>query len=553
MKKIISILLALVMILGILAGCSSDEDKALDTIKTFISAVEKGNTKQYIECLDPDLQTIIESGTNSIGNALGISNAYGMSTAMSSLLNSALAENSGIKISFKQKEIKSSKIGEEKATFYIIYSISVTSEKLEEPVSDDTTLEFKLNKKDKKWYILTFNAVDDDVDTDILAAGYNIINATDFSDGVAFIQYKDENEKYKTVAIDTKGEMLYECSDDFSFDSTIGYSNGIMVIENLIYNKKGEVIASPEKTGYDSLLTGNINGLVLAEKTEESFEGDTRKFGVLNNKGEWQYPLSAENPIILYAKRKEMTAKDISVSNSPEDAVDSNIIEIGIGYTDEFYYDIKNNTCHDGYIHYESRYYEGEPHGIYQYTLDGGKKLVVPNVQGHPLYDEMFIGSPTTEYEDHYETDETKVYLYDYSGNKIIDLSKYKNLNATADDGIVNNKDEINYVKECLLVSVDNGTGGKYIALIKKDGSTAFEPIKVTSQDKCYPLDENGFVLEKYAEDGNHTFRLYSFAGKTTVYEDLASFNGFNDGLALVENRSGQYYYIDISGKKIII
>ncbi len=545
MRKIISVLLLISLIVCLFSGCGSDESKAMKTINTFIEAVEKGDTKKQIECLDPDLQTLIEGGTNSIGNALGIDNAYGMSTAISSLIGNAFSESMGTKIHFNQKEITSSKIGEDNATFYIVYTITVNYDGLEEPVSADATLEFKLNKKDGKWYILTCDTVDENVDTEILAEGRNILSATDFSNEVAFITYEDENGNYKTIAVDTKGETLYECTENMTYSK---YINEIMVVDNLIYNKNGEVIASPEKTGYDSLVSDNINGLVMAIKKEESFDGDVYKIGVLNNKGEWEYPLSEKNPIVLKFKEKGTQMDEFFVSGIPENSVNSNIISIKTGLFDNVYYDMENNKCYNGYVHYESEYYQGQANGIYQYTLNGDKKLVIPNVQGYPMFDDVFIGIPTIDYDGYYEPDESKQYLYDYSGNIIIDLSNYKNINTTLDF----ESSDINYVNGHLLVTVENGTGGLYLALIKKDGTTAFEPVKMGLRDKCYPLDEKGFVLESYSEDDEQVFTAYSYNGDTTIYEDITYFGGFNDGLALVKNSGGQHYYIDFEGNKVI-
>ncbi len=545
MKRVISVFLIIFLIVGLFSGCSSDEDKALKAIDAFIEAVEKGDTKKQIECFDPDVQTLIEGGTNSIGNIFGIDNAYGMSMAFSSLLSGAVSDSMGTELKLKQKEVTSSKIGDDKATFYILYTITVDYDGLDEPVSTDATFEFKLNKKDGKWYILTFEAVDESVDTEILAEGRSISDATDFSNGVAFIQYKDENDDYKTVAINVKGETLYECNDM----SYTQYINEIMVVDNLVYNKKGEVIASPEKSGYDSLISDNINGLVMAVKKEESFNGDVYKIGVLNNKGEWKHPLSEENPIIIKFKEKDTELSEHIVRGTPEDAVNKNVVEIDLGYFETLYYDIVKNKCYDGYVHYKSEYYQGQANGIYQYTLSGDKKLIMPNVQGDSMFNEVFLGRPTTDYDGYYEADESKQYLYDYSGNILMDLSQYKNINTTLDF----DSPDINFVNEHLLVTVENGTGGLYLALIKKDGTTAFEPIKMDSSDKCYRLDENGFVLENYLEDGTQTFTAYSYNGDTTVYEDVTYFGGFNDGLALVKNSGGQCYYIDFAGNKIIM
>lgn len=550
MKKVLVLIISLAFVFVSLAGCgTSEKDKALSTIEKFIEAVESGDTDCYIGCLDPDMQTLIKEGTNTIGNMFGVSNAYGMGSAASSLLSQALSETSGMSISFEQKEILSTKISDDTASFYIVYTISVQFDKSEEKVEQDITLEFKLNKKDGKWYIVSFGALDENVNTEILTEGYNISYATNFSDGVAFIQYKNENDEHKSVAIDTTGKVLFELDDGFSIDKIDGYQNGIMVVDNFFYDKTGTVIASPEISGYDELLTGNCYGYVLARKKEESFSGDKYYLGVLNNKGKWEHPLSSDNPIVKEFEKEGCDVGELNVGSL--DYVGDTILEVDIGYFVQRYYNVVENKMTNGYIYYESRYYSGEPQGIYQYTLDGGKTLIVPNVTSSSLYDDMFIGSPTTGDENSYEVDESKTYLYDYTGKIIMDLSKYKNINAGSaiNHGQVNGKEKLNYVNEHLLATVDNGTGGKYLALIKKDGTTAFEPIKMESGDDYYPLDKNGFV---YKSDNEGTYTFYDYSGQTTEYKDISEFYGFHDGLALVSNTARQYYYIDIDGNIVI-
>ena len=326
LSKIASTLIALVLMLSTLltfSACSSksandkstsNEEKALSCIDEFMTALEKGDVKAYTKCLDPDIQTIIESGTNSLGNALGIDNAYGLSSSFSTLINSSILESTETKVHYIRKEIQSSAIEEDKASFYIVYTVTVESKLLEKPEQDDCTLEFKLVKKEGKWYIQSYNEISEKTDTEILAEGFNIKYGTNFSDGIAFIQYTDENGNYKAAAIDTSGKIIFEPDEKFNMERVTGYKNGIMVIDNLIYDKTGKIIASPEITGYDKLLTTNCNGYVLAMKTEESFEGDRYYIGLLNNKGKWEQELSTEHPIIQAFEQEGDHIATLSIS-----------------------------------------------------------------------------------------------------------------------------------------------------------------------------------------------------------------------------------------------
>lgn len=547
MKKIISISLVFILLISMLTACgANDEKKALSRIDEFIAALEKGDTKTYIKCLDPDIQTIIKSGTNSLGNALGIDNAYGLSSSASSLLNSAVLESTDTKISFEQKEIKSSNITEDKASFYIVYVITIESKYLDTPAQSECTIEFKLVKKEGKWYIQGMSELSEKTDTDILAEGLNIKYGTAFSDGVAFIQYMDENENYKTVAIDTTGNILFEPDENFNLERVTGYKNGIMVIDNLIYDKAGKIIASPEITGYDELLTGNCNGYVLARKKEESFSGDKYYIGVLNNKGTWEHSLSVDNPIVKEFEKEGADVGSLYIDSS-YDYINDTTLKIDIGFSTERYYNIVKNELTNGYVYYESRNYQGQDAGIYKYDLSGNCTLILKDIVGETFFENAFIGTPLTWNEDNYIEGGYKI--YDYSGNVITDLSDYKFASNCSNNGVGEY-----YVNEHLLIPMDNGNGSKYLCLINKSGKNAFEPIKMGSNDDFYALDENGFVYESVDENdySNVKYKLYDYSGNITEYEDITDFYGFNEGLALVKNAAGQYYYINIKGEKVI-
>ena len=529
MKKTVSLLLVVVLFITMLTACGSkDESKALKVIEKFITATEKGDNATCIKCMDPDIQTIVEAGTNSIGKALGIENAYGMSNAFSSLFSSAFSAETDTEISIKQKEIKSKKVEKGSAIFCIEYSIVINSKMLESPMESTEILEFKMTKKSGKWYILAVNAVSDDADTDIVANGMGIIGGTSFSDGVAMIQYKDANDNYKYAAINTKGEKLFEFENEAIFSSA--FINGILVAENSIYNKKGKIIASPEKSGYDEIadifeMPKNIDGFVIVTKTEESFSGDKYLFGVINNKGEWEVKLSEEG-------KWSISTYEFSWDQGERGTLENRLIVSEIGY--------------------DSRDYSGETPGIYKYNTNGALsgnldseatfELLVPNVLSNNFLDNVFIGYP-------FNGSDKNTKLYDYSGEVIMDLSQYQIGNPFSNHG-----KGFYYEKGHLLFKIDNGSGSEYLCLFNKDGKPAFDPIKLGSGDDYFPLDETGFVVEVCDEDNynNRTYKHYDYNGKITEYNSVCDFYGFNDGLALVKNMANQYYYINVSGEKII-
>ena len=90
----------------------------------------------------------------------------------------------------------------------------------------------------------------------------NLTFATPFSDGIAFVRVAAAG-KEKAVAINTAGDILFDLPEGMENSR---YQNGICVVGNLIYDKSGAVIASPELSGYDTLMTDNCGGFVLAKK-----------------------------------------------------------------------------------------------------------------------------------------------------------------------------------------------------------------------------------------------------------------------------------------------
>lgn len=376
---------------------------------------------------------------------------------------------------------------------------------------------------------------------------FNIQFGTNFSDGVAFIYYLDENEVYKTAAIDKTGNILFEPDDNFDMSHGYCYKNGIMVIDNLIYDKTGKIIASPEITGYDELMTKNCNGFVIAVKTEESFSGDKYCVGVLDNKGQWKYPLSSENPIAKEYEKQLTEYEGIPGRSSiyVSEYISDTVVKIEFPNWDDYYYNIATNELTNGYIHYEYRNYQGEDAGIYQYDSSGNYSLILKDITDYTFFEDAFIGAALIEDENGYS--ESSYKIYDYNGNVLTDLSDYKLASFWSGYGSGSY-----YVNEHLLVSVNNDTSSNYLCLINKAGEIAFEPIKMEHGDDFYPLDETGFVYVTDNANKYSTYTHYDFSGNTIEYTDVIDFRGFHEGLAIVQNSDGQCYYMNVNGKKVI-
>lgn len=401
----------------------------------------------------------------------------------------------------------------------------------------------------------------------------NLTYASPFSDGVALVRYTAADGTEQAAAINTDGDILFELSEDIPPDGE-GYKNGILVVGNVIYDKTGAVIASPEMSGYDVLLTGNCGGYVLAKKvasvtlpapapesvttttaaasattaadtvgTDTTATGGfvefpvtnavTLSIGVLNNKGEWEYPLSADHPIAQAITAAAQPTENITVLTD-----DVLMVYVDMASTPQ-YYSFSTNALTPNYVHYESVHYEDEGTGIYQIAADGSQKRMVEDVVGDYFFKDAFIGRTTVETEE--GEIQTLIKLYDYSGKALADLTAYPlwgNRYYLVDDHVV--------------VPMDDGSGSRQLVILKKDGTAACDPVALGLRDTFFSPDEMGIVVESTTAEGAVSYCHYGWDGIVTPYTDVVGLTAFNDGLAAATFADGTVCYINHKAEIVI-
>lgn len=397
-------------------------------------------------------------------------------------------------------------------------------------------------------------------------APLNLTYAGRFSDGVAFVRYRDAEGVEQAAAINTAGDILFALPEDMPVEGE-GYKNGIRVVGNLIYDKTGAVIASPELSGYDSLLTGNCNGYVLAKKVApvilpapapevtdttatkaETNATDapavdipvtnavTLSIGVLNNKGEWEHPLSADHPIAVAITTAAQPAENFTL-------IANDVLQV---YVDTAatpqYYHFSTNTLTPDYVHYQSFNYQDEDTGIYQVAEDGSKKMVIKDVVSDYSFKDVFIGRTTQYPAEDAEDQEPKtiIKLYDYKGKALADLTAYPT------DG------KYFFIADRLLIQTDDGMGNRSLVLLSKDGKEIIDPVPLNLRDVVYAPNEAGFVVESHSAEGVVTYRHYDYIGNATDYTNVAAFTGFAEGLAAVTLTDGTLCYINHMAEIVI-
>lgn len=134
----------------------------------------------------------------------------------------------------------------------------------------------------------TNSSVNEEGKKPLITKNYNIIDGTEFSDGVAFIECKNG----EIFAIDTSGKKLFEVKGADEVSYFWKFTDGVWIYNDTMYNKKYDTIVSPKSHGYDEVQYTPDGSYVLVSKYLESYIGDQTLYGVINKKGEWEVELS---------------------------------------------------------------------------------------------------------------------------------------------------------------------------------------------------------------------------------------------------------------------
>ena len=380
------------------------------------------------------------------------------------------------------------------------------------------------NGKNEEEQNVVLERIDQEI-KETMTTTFKIESETSFSEGIAFVEMIDTNDNRKIVAINPAGEILFEFDEWSSFDRISEFKGGIFVFDNKVYNNKGQVIASPELTGYDLIYDyysdnnlsshrANKSGYVIVKKLEESYKGDTRLCGVLNSQGQWEVPLSEsgqwENEEILYTWENGEVNEDAWYYYSGDYQIPS--------------YDYRNYE----FAIFKQRFGESSiflnDFGA-DYMLDGafiGRKFIWDQA------DERFLPQ---EY-----------MLYDFDGNALYSMAEFEGTIKDIHGGPY-------YNNGYLLFEMHNGTSSYYLVMIGPEGEFVFDPFKIDGGFEPYSdFNEKGFIFER-----DSIYHLYGYDGNITAYDDdILVLCEFSEGLALTEWLDGKFRYIDYEGNVVI-
>ncbi|WP_179117915.1 hypothetical protein [Clostridium beijerinckii] len=315
---------------------------------------------------------------------------------------------------------------------------------------------------------------------------------SDFSDGVSWVYYDMGN----AFCIDKTGKVLFISKDSVPLTA---FNNGIAVLKNgNVIDKTGKVISSKDK-GYDEVILQDYdgitknkiyNGVVFIKKQTESYEGKKLEIGAIDNKGNW----------ILEPTGEFSTAEHIK----------DGIYYVGVKKTDNdktenIYYDVTN------------------------------KKIITQDEVNKEVYSKL------TFYEDGF---------YDYYkagtmngkmelGNKVIDLSKYKN---DSNKGIEISADD--FIDGYSVIHINNKyEQAQWYTIVDINGKEMFEPRKLEQEQSLGSLSCGLLKIQS-----SHTNDFIDVNGDTVIKDIPGGVNDFSEDILYVGDK---HCYIDKDGKKL--
>jgi len=352
-------------------------------------------------------------------------------------------------------------------------------------------------------------------------------------DGKNYVYNITDNELYETEHDISEIEVLKgniavfgNVYDDFTY-----YYGYIPYVVNL---KTGEQYADV-RPFYNSDWRGSY---LTVGKLEESFSGNTMSIGMLNDKGEWVLPLSAD-----YAVCKE---KDIDKTSS----VCQNSEIISFWADGEYNYDIANDkliedvdtwdVTDNRIILFDSFDITKSTYKFYNYDVSTGEKTFIT--------ESGYFGYETPTCIIHYSDVNKGFKIFDQDFNLLEhDLSEY-NLGGSSDKSIRGANQDV------IVFNAPNDEGDTYTIILNKDGSYVCEPYKYDKrEDGVYDayFSENKIIL-KYNKTNDRIIDRNT--GEITTFDDSFEIVDYDteNNLMLVKT-NGAYYLADPEAPDVLI
>lgn len=371
-------------------------------------------------------------------------------------------------------------------------------------------------------------------------SGINSFGTTLFTNSKAFITVGKDGTLLADVSDLETSYRYYDLCDN---GSVVAYNSDLS--DFTVFNAKGEITVSPAKQEFDRCIA-YTEGCILVFKADTSFSGDTYYLGTLDYSGNWLKPKAEVTADINFknlngAIVRENNADDFLVLNKASRGIlvynmnkgtvifdtDDNNISYPSSYT--WYLDAQYLSVIGG-SKYDLKTGERKSAGAF-YTYDSLYKNEI-------IKDDIFYG--------YYYGDDRKNHycLFNKDFKIVTPLDNYK----------IYNDNYLGIIGETGVAVAQGASSGVYLCFIKNDGSTAFEPIKLSDSDYIsfdyYKVFDNCVV---YQIDNDTTVNIVDASGNVnqfTVDSQIKAIDP-NSGIYMIGS-SSKYSIYDSTGKNIV-
>ncbi len=375
---------------------------------------------------------------------------------------------------------------------------------------------------------------------------YEIKSASQFSDGVSVIrlcecemlesgEHKFENTiNSQYLLIDTSGNVLFSFTE-LGLDSNkfSQYKNGVAIYNGgdafwgytvkAVYDKSGNIVISPEKNGFDSVIAySSDHKYFIVDKTEESFTGDKYMIGIIDNHGNYIEELS-NTSVLGQLAQKTLEEGDRFKVEYVEDDIFYLKSDGGHVFNEQLgYYHVNTKKLTNNYNHIEWDLYGY----LYKYDEFGNKIELFMDESIEEVFDNAVLLRGEYDYDKNIYTNYR---LVDFEGNVLIDLSEY---NLQRQSWVSSNEVGYYYENGYLLTQIKNPTGGVYCCLFDCNGDLVFDPIRMNGKDHFYHLNKLGFIYEEREDVYGAVGRYWIYKYDGTKEELKYAPNNLTDGSA---------------------
>ncbi len=551
MKKFLSILLALIMMLTCFASCKKNDDENKTTeptseeliterIETFLTAYNGGDMNSVLECLDSKSRNAMSAMLNLLGGLAGSQIGFDIDLRDLFSLGVAIESDDFMKLQITDITVTGTKN-------------AVATTTMDLTGAGVQTIYFHMVYENGGWYISDMTdkkgGVSNENNSD------TAINITDFN-SADIVEFLMDGKEYIGL-INSKGEIFYYIEDDYISWTSVGNGAGYVTYtqnDETIYdivNQSGNVVASLKKGSDLDEIMGYGDGFMLVYKNTSNISKEAHSYGVLNAAtGEWDKPLQ-EGTKLPNGNFFSDTAYLYIGSGSFLKYYYSGNAEHYVLYNSTFnkaYY-IDNCVIDDMYLTNGNLY--GRNVGGW---LTWGDISCSDDPDTHIDLPEYFTVSPNgvfAEVEPFVKSKNGIVIRRDSTEEYYIIQNLNTNTTVIYDDFKIDSIVGVEIVDDNVLFSIRGADGKNYFILVDKFGDARFDPIAIVYS--YVTVSGNEIIYRAY---GSEYYCMIDLQGNVIVSEDecySSMYFSKDNNLISAQKSNDEACLLDRTGKAIVV